>query len=234
MKKISLYYCDDQNSKFILNQIKKKYLKYFDFFKIGIDGEIGSQKPTKIINPDDNSILLWGDGFMHQMSHYFDPQKKFSKVIYDAHIDSSKEEEIVNYENHITHTIFKNHFLEKLYVAGYNINLYPYQEMMYVIQSRKNKLFPTSLNYLKLSNKDLSISIDFDLIKNFPCCEEWQNDGNNLFDEFEKSIESLFKNNNILRLDLGGLDLDRKNTSYNGVEDYLKIISIYLESLNQK
>ncbi|MCC7552758.1 hypothetical protein KO317_03800 [Candidatus Micrarchaeota archaeon] len=153
-------------------------------------------KELRRIPKDNPAIYLWGSGFNHGESFFFDTKDVNLKINFDAHTDTeSRTSRLYHlYLSHIYHSA-KRHNLNILIFCNKHFHRFS--------NGRLILLNGEKLDFVQ----NIAYTIDLDIVNDFPAERLWTNDSELTLPQLIKTLNSA-KNifgGKLMRLDIGGL-----------------------------
>ena len=190
MKILTLY------EKPVENIVKNlKLTRFLDIIPLS-EEEGGKIRQLRRIPKDKPAIFLWGSGFNHGYSFFFDAEGMDLKVNFDAHSDAeTKSNSLIHlYLSHMYQSSKKHNCESILYCSRH----------FHRLTDKGFKL----LNETQIGDiQNIGFTIDLDIIHYFPAEKLWWDDSQIYLDELIENIKKaaeIFKGK-LIRLDIGGL-----------------------------
>lgn len=183
---------------------------------------------------EDKAILIWGSGTKHHFSYFFSPSKPYFKSVDDAHDDLNVilDKNKINFGNHNRVLLMNDNNLSGIEILGVRLRYMDDISMGNINKEKNNPSFLKVSYHLasQLTGQSVHKSIDLDVVADFPCHPDHACGGKS-FSAIKTNFEELLKKNNVLRFDVGGLDLKSKKSLRNdhGFLEYKELIEMYLD-----
>ncbi|MFC1769160.1 hypothetical protein ACFLZX_05340 [Nanoarchaeota archaeon] len=236
---VTIYYYEDIVTNAIVELLKKQGFKHFQPLT---DNDIILTHEKKYGFPieDESAVLLWGDGYYHQVSFHFSPNKRYSKVLYDAHDDFAiyVDNSEFSLANHNTFLIEKDPLVDTIDVLGSNMKT----SFEYVDESQQfTRTFNSTPSLvIPFENRHTHCSVDLDVIRGYPCNPRFKScaQRSSTEENVTQSLDQLFDNNDVSRLDIGGLGFThvykgKKRKIRKGTEVIAHIVHQYINNRTQ-
>jgi hypothetical protein len=164
------------------------------------------------------AALLWGDGFEHQLSHFFEVREgRGLKFGVDAHTDIGDGHEI-DFRNHFRHSAEGNHDVE-VYLPYWRRGSYQLAESLRASSPLSDPITHTH------------VSVDLDFLEGFPCSQQFSSGSARiatLLNLMERLVDE-----RTLRFDVGGM---KHNPSVaelqNAMDAYMHVFGVLAEARN--
>ncbi len=166
-------------------------------------------KSAQEIQNIDEGVLIWGDGYTHHLSKFFDLPPGGLKRIVDNHddYDTGWNLSMINYANHAFFSEMSG--LEvQLSMTGWCLAKLDMEERFQPINSKNTRSIKDHYTEIDSSigcDNPLQLSIDFDALEHFPSYSGWMTNSGFVLDDLVNLIEKAASTGRLERLDFGGL-----------------------------
>lgn len=229
------FHPQDYEAVMVIGKLLKGNLHAMRFEPI-VPEDIGpySEMPPegRIRIPDEKAVLIWGNGHNHKLSYFFRPDRPYHKSVVDAHMDFYSLPSMLTHvfgTNHNMALVLNDDNLQSLEVLGVTDLTQP-PSINFDIPN-KGKTVPlrfTPEMSSALVGKTVQESIELDAIKGYPCNAPH---GLRTAEEVKKSFEDTLRNNDVVRLDVGGFSREGNFSKFLrgiGIKEYEELIELYL------
>ncbi|MBN1502040.1 hypothetical protein JW930_00720 [Candidatus Woesearchaeota archaeon] len=225
-EKVVVYYTDQPESQYIVAALNRDsfFRQNVEFRELPLDQVV--IKGLSITHPLEEEFpeycgLIWGTGFWHHLSLLITPKMDFYKAAFDAHTDfclsAAREQRIVDCTNHASALLLQNKNIQLIEtIFGTQLVAVATRDPS-CTEGISEEAHIGRGSIVGLARSTLQISVDLDVIKNFPA-SAGLNRGDLTLSELDASIEQICQKHNVIGFDIGGLDLsvlDRIRTEEN-------------------
>ncbi|MFA6462211.1 MAG: hypothetical protein WCV90_08170 [Candidatus Woesearchaeota archaeon] len=223
-----VYYIEDYFMSGIISFLKGQGFAKINFVPLNIpsDPREAFGKKVNFAIEEESAVLIWGDGSFHQASYYFSPSQPYCKSVDDAHHDFKECYESISCASHNLALIRNDPLLQELELLGVT------EEDSQLNSSSKVRIC-SSLGS-NFSRRLVHKSIDLDVIFGYPCSESYAS-GRFTFPAVMSAFEEILRNNDLSRLDLGGLSKYAKDSliplihkGY-GMREYRDLLTLFFD-----
>ncbi len=233
----NIYYYHSATAEKIANYLAgRRNFRSFDFIRVFKDLNIittikGYQEPIK----EKKAILIWGNGDDHDISYYFSPEEPYFKSVDDVHDDMRNlTDNEIDCGNHNTALLKYDRQLKGLEVLGVEVRLGNLETLRENYDLNRIGFIRVQPDLdSRLYGQVVHKSIDLDVVENYPCSPEFMG-GTWSSKEVKQAFESMLRENDVIRFDVGGLHLNDPRgkptrAELKGMKAYEELIKIYLD-----